>query len=55
MRKAVFLLALQSWQTYTILKRMIIVDSKSIQNADTAEAKGYNAGKNVRGKTAHWG
>ena len=24
---------------------MIIVDSKSIQNADTAENKGYNAGK----------
>ena len=26
---------------------MLIVDSKSIQNADTAEAKGYDAGKKV--------
>ena len=28
---------------------MIIVDSKSIQNADTAEEKGYDAGKKHRG------
>ena len=28
---------------------MIIVDSKSIQNADTAEEKGYNAGKKYPG------
>ena len=34
---------------------MIIVDSKSIQNADTAEEKGYDAGKNIWDKTAHWG
>ena len=27
---------------------MLIVDSKSIQNADTAESKGYNAGKKKR-------
>ena len=27
---------------------MLIVDSKSIQNADTAEAKGYDAGKKKR-------
>ena len=26
---------------------MIIVDSKSIQNADTAEKKGYDAGKKL--------
>ena len=26
---------------------MIIVDSKSIQNADTAESKGYDAGKKL--------
>lgn len=28
---------------------MIIVDSKSIQNADTAKVKGYDAGKKYRG------
>ena len=28
---------------------MIIVDSKSIQNADTAEEKGYDAGKKYLG------
>lgn len=28
---------------------MIIVDSKSIQNADTAEGKGYDAGKKYPG------
>ena len=28
---------------------MIIVDSKSIQNADTAEEKGYDAGKKYSG------
>ena len=33
---------------------MIIVDSKSIQNADTAESKGYDAGKNFRNKIAYW-
>ncbi len=33
---------------------MIIVDSKSIQNADTAENKGYDAEKNFRNKAAHW-
>ena len=33
---------------------MIIVDSKSIQNADTAEEKGYDAGKNIWNKIAHW-
>ena len=27
---------------------MLIVDSKSIQNADTAQTKGYDAGKNSR-------
>lgn len=27
---------------------MIIIDSKSIQNADTAESKGYDAGKKLR-------
>lgn len=27
---------------------MLIVDSKSIQNADTAESKGYDAGKKLR-------
>ena len=26
---------------------MLIVDSKSIQNADTAESKGYDAGKKL--------
>ena len=34
---------------------MIIVDSKSIQNADTAEEKGCDAGKNIWDKIAHWG
>ena len=33
---------------------MIIVDSKSIQNADTAENKGYDAGKKIRHKTPYW-
>lgn len=33
---------------------MVIVDSKSIQNADTAENKGYDAGKNFRDKIAYW-
>ena len=33
---------------------MIIVDSKSIQNADTAEEKGYDAEKNIWNKIAHW-
>ena len=33
---------------------MIIVDSKSIQNADTAEEKGYDAGKNIWNKIAYW-
>lgn len=32
---------------------MIIVDSKSIQNADTAENKGYDAGKNFGNKAAY--
>ena len=32
---------------------MIIVDSKSIQNADTAENKGYDAGKNFRNQAAY--
>ncbi len=32
---------------------MIIVDSKSIQNADTAECKGYDAEKNFRNKAAY--
>lgn len=27
---------------------MIIVDSKNIQNADTAESKGYDAGKKLQ-------
>ncbi len=34
---------------------MVIVDSKSIQNADTAKEKGYDAGKKVRHKVAYWG
>lgn len=33
---------------------MIIVDSKSIQNSDTAENKGYDAGKKLWNKTAYW-
>ena len=28
---------------------MVIVDSKSVKNADTAEEKGYDAGKKLRG------
>lgn len=32
---------------------MVIVDSKSIQNADTAGAKGYDAGKKIRYKAAY--
>lgn len=32
---------------------MIIVDSKSIQNADTAQNKGYDAGKSFWNKAAH--
>ena len=31
---------------------MLIVDSKSVQNADTAETKGYDAGKKNRNKIA---
>ena len=35
---------------------MIIVDSKSIKNTDTADEKGYDGGKkNIGGKTASWG
>jgi len=35
---------------------MIIVDSRSVKNADTAEEKGYDAGKkSVRNKTSHRG
>ncbi len=30
---------------------MVILDSKSIQNADTAEEKGYDAGKKLRGSS----
>lgn len=33
---------------------MIIVDSKSVQNADTAEVKGYDAGKKIGYKATHW-
>ena len=33
---------------------MIIVDSKSIKNADTAQNKGYDAGKNFGNKTSYW-
>ncbi|MDR1471900.1 MAG: hypothetical protein LBS75_05190, partial [Synergistaceae bacterium] len=32
---------------------MLIVDSKSIQNADTEEEKGYDAGKNFWNKSTH--
>jgi len=32
---------------------MLIVDSKSVQNADTAEEKGYDAGKKNGNKAAH--
>ena len=32
---------------------MIIVDSKSVQNADTTEEKGYDAGKKIRYQTAY--
>ena len=31
---------------------MMIVDSKTIQNADTAQTKGYDAGKKKRNKTS---
>jgi hypothetical protein len=31
---------------------MVIIDSKSVKNTDTAEEKGYDAGKNFRGKAA---
>lgn len=34
---------------------MMIVDSKTIQNADTAETKGYDAGKKKRNKTSSCG
>ena len=35
---------------------MIIVDSKSVKNTDTAEVKGFDAGKkSIRYKAAHWG
>ena len=33
---------------------MLIVDSKSIRNADTAKEKSYDAGKNLRNKTIYW-
>ena len=33
---------------------MLIVDSKTIQNADTAEVKGYDAGKKIRRETSYW-
>jgi len=32
---------------------MLIADSKSIQNADTAKEKGYDAGKKKRGESTH--
>ena len=32
---------------------MIIIDSKTIQNADTAEVKGYDAGKKVWNKASY--
>ncbi len=32
---------------------MLIVDSKTIQNSDTAETKGYDAAKKKRYKAAH--
>jgi hypothetical protein len=28
---------------------MVIIDSKSVKNADTAEEKGYDAGKKLQG------
>jgi len=34
---------------------MMIVDSKTIQNADTAETKGYDAGKKKRNKASSCG
>jgi len=34
---------------------MLIVDSKSIKNADTAEEKGYDAGKKISGVKLHIG
>jgi transposase len=34
---------------------MIIVDSKSIRNADSAREKGDDAGKNFGDQAAHWG
>jgi hypothetical protein len=34
---------------------MIIVDSKSVKNADTAETKGYDGGKKVSGIKIHMG
>ena len=33
---------------------MLIVDSKSIQNADTAEVKGYDGGKKSRCEATYW-
>lgn len=30
-----------------------IVDAQSVQNADTAEEKGFDAGKNIRNQTSH--
>ncbi len=33
---------------------MVIIDTKSIQNADTAEEKGYDAGKNFWDQAAPW-
>ena len=35
------------------LPSMLIIDSKSIQNADTAKEKGYDGGKNFRYKAPH--
>ena len=34
---------------------MLIIDSKSVQNADTAHTKGYDAGKKNRNQTAYRG
>ena len=33
---------------------MLILDSKTISNADTARVKGYDAGKEIRNQTAYW-
>jgi transposase len=34
---------------------MIIVDSKSLKNADSARGKGYDAGKKLPGSSCTWG